>query len=120
MWNGNAWVNTGQFDNGFNHINGTDTGGFWAGAGWVGTSGRAVAVYSDQNTGQINYATWTAAGGWVVQADVAVPGMGTQRMHSVQIESCRPEQAHGGVLGHGRRSVGGDLQRCGLDGHQRR
>ncbi|HEY7759920.1 MAG TPA: DUF2341 domain-containing protein [Burkholderiales bacterium] len=85
-WNGAAWVNTGQFDSGLNHIPSADTGGFWAGAGWVGTTGRAVAVYSDSNTGQINYATWTAAGGWVVQVDVAVPGS-TARMRSVQLES---------------------------------
>jgi hypothetical protein len=89
-WTGSAWANVAERDSGFNHLfagGNADSGYFWGGVGWVGSSGKAVAMYSDADTGRINYATWTAAGGWAVQADVAVAGMGAATMRSVQLEA---------------------------------
>lgn len=84
-WNGSAWVNAAEIDSGFDHVVTDGTGQFWANAGWVGTSGEAVVVYSDSDTGVINWANWTATSGWTVQSDASAPGTGLLR--SVQIES---------------------------------
>nr|NIO42828.1 DUF4347 domain-containing protein [Burkholderiales bacterium] len=87
-WDGvtNTWLNAGQYDNNFNHINALDYGSFFVGVGWVGTSGEAVAVYSDADAGNVNWASWSSASGWTVQTDVNITGS-TSLMRSVQIKS---------------------------------
>ena len=44
--------------------------------GWVGTSGVAVCLFVDDDTGGLDWARWEAAGGWVVQSDEPVAGLG--------------------------------------------
>ena len=44
-----------------------------------------MCFYSDDNNAAIDWARWTAGGGWVIQGDVAVAGKGFTE--SVQIES---------------------------------
>ncbi|MFO7905365.1 MAG: DUF4347 domain-containing protein [Pirellulaceae bacterium] len=84
-WTGSAWTDPNEYDNYFPHAETADTGEFWAAAGWLGGSGEAVVVYSDDDSGAINWATWTSSSGWVVESDVAVTGAG--HLRSVQIES---------------------------------
>jgi hypothetical protein len=75
-----------------NHIeaaySGGNTGTAWTGVGWVGTSGEAVAVYSDPtgDQGVINWAKWDGAA-WAVQGDINIPGSATNLIRSVQIKS---------------------------------
>jgi hypothetical protein len=83
-WTGSAWVNAAEYDSQIRDVNDTATGDFAGAVGWVGTSGTAVAVYPDNQTGTIDWASWTAAGGWVLQTAVAVTGKGFTE--SVQIE----------------------------------
>ena len=45
----------------------------------------AVAVYADGQTGTLDWATWTAGAGWVLQSDAAIAGKGETR--SVQLLS---------------------------------
>ena len=72
-WSGSAWLNAAQYDDVSAGIANTDAGDLPAGVGWLGSSGVAVCVYAD-NSGTLDWARWTAAGGWVVQPDVAVAG----------------------------------------------
>jgi len=81
-WDGNAWFNAGTYDLQMHNTNDTAVADFKGGVGWVGVSGRAVCVYADDQTGTLDWASWTAAGGWVLQADVAVAGKGfTESVH---------------------------------------
>jgi len=84
MWTGSAWSDTGEYDATFPHVETDGTGEFWAGVGWVGATGEAVVVYSDADSGVINWGNWTEAGGWTIQPDAAAPGVGLLR--SVQLE----------------------------------
>ena len=83
-WTGSSWVNAGEYDSQTWDVNDTGTGDFAGAVGWVGTSGTAVAVYPDNQTGTLDWARWTAAGGWAVQTDVTISGKGYTE--SVQIE----------------------------------
>ena len=78
-WDGSAWQNVGEYDNGFPHILTDGFGEFWAGAGWVGTTGEAIAVYSDADAEALNWASWTAGTGWTIESDVTVTGTGLLR-----------------------------------------
>ncbi len=73
MWNGGSWINITAPSDGTGVNPGSGDAG--VAVGWVGTSGVAVAVYSS-TSGQIDWSRWSAGGGWVVQADEAVAGMG--------------------------------------------
>ncbi|NIU06024.1 MAG: DUF2341 domain-containing protein [Gammaproteobacteria bacterium] len=84
-WDGNAWQNVVEADTVFPHIETDGFGEFWAGVGWVGKSGEAVAVYSDADSGVINWANWKTGSGWTVQSDIAAAGVDLLR--SVQLES---------------------------------
>jgi hypothetical protein len=90
MWNGTGWQDFTPgigIDEGFLHTIGVDSGSYFAGVGWVGTSGEAVSIYSDDDTGKINWASWSSGSGWAVQTDVDIPGSTTNLMRSVQIKS---------------------------------
>ncbi len=75
-WTGFAWVNAGEYDSQTWNVNDTATGDFEGSVGWVGTTGVAVCVYSDNQTGTLDWARWTSGGGWSVQTDVAIAGSG--------------------------------------------
>ncbi|HEX6810987.1 MAG TPA: Ig-like domain-containing protein [Planctomycetota bacterium] len=75
-WTGSAWVNAGEYDAQIRDVDNTATGDFPAAVAWVGSSGTAVCVYADDETGTLDWVSWTAAGGWVVQSDVAIAGKG--------------------------------------------
>jgi len=82
MWNGGSWINLSAPSDGTGVNPGS--GDMGVAAGWVGTSGTAIAVYSS-SSGQVDWSRWSAGGGWVVQADIPVAGMGDTE--SVQMES---------------------------------
>ena len=85
-WTGSAWVNPGEYDSQTRDVNDLAPGDVVAAVGWLGTSGTAVAVYSDNDVDTIDWATWTAGGGWVLQADVTPAITGKGYTESVQIE----------------------------------
>ena len=85
-WTGSAWVNPGEYDSQTRDVNDNAPGDVVAAVGWLGTSGTAVAVYSDNDVDTIDWATWTSAGGWVLQPDVTPAITGKGYTESVQIE----------------------------------
>ena len=85
-WTGSAWVNPGEYDSQTRDVNDMAPGDVVAAVGWLGTSGTAVAVYSDNDVDTIDWATWTSAGGWVLQPDVTPSITGKGYTESVQIE----------------------------------
>ena len=85
-WTGSAWVNPGEYDSQTRDVNDNAPGDVVAAVGWLGTSGTAVAVYSDNDVDTIDWATWTAGGGWVLQPDVTPSITGKGYTESVQIE----------------------------------
>ena len=71
MWDGSNWINIIQFD-GTGTLDDRD-----AGVAWVGSSGVAVIIYKDNDTGaEIDWARWNLGAGWVLQTDVPVTGLG--------------------------------------------
>jgi hypothetical protein len=81
-WSGSAWVDGGEYDSQTRDVNDSGTGDFAGAVGWIGPSGTAIAIYPDNQTGTIDWATWTSGGGWVVQADEPIPGKGfTESVH---------------------------------------
>ena len=83
-WDGGSWNNPGEYDSQIRNVNDTATGDFPGGVGWLGCGGVAVAVYADNQTGTLDYATWTVAGGWQVRTDFTVSGKGYTE--SVQLQ----------------------------------
>jgi hypothetical protein len=75
-WDGAAWADAGEYDSQMRDVNDTATGDFVGCVGWVGTSGVAACVYPDNQTGTLDWARWTAGGGWAIQTDVAMAGKG--------------------------------------------
>ena len=43
---------------------------------WIGTTGVAVCVYTDDVAGTIDWYRWTTGGGWALQTDVSIAGKG--------------------------------------------
>jgi hypothetical protein len=84
VWNGTAWVDSGQYDTQILNVNDTATGDFQGAVGWVGTSGVAVCVYADNQTGTLDWARWNGTN-WSIQSGVAIAGKGNTE--SVFIES---------------------------------
>jgi hypothetical protein len=76
-WDGSAWVDAGQYDN---VVSDAIQLGSHASLAWVGTSGVAVCVYADADAGVLDWARWTAADGWSVEADVAIAGKNKTRV----------------------------------------
>ncbi|MEM7306291.1 MAG: IPT/TIG domain-containing protein [Planctomycetota bacterium] len=76
-WNGTGWVHSGEYDSQITDVNDTATGDFPGAVAWVGTSGVAICVFADDATGTLDWASWTAITGWVVQADVPIATKGT-------------------------------------------
>ena len=75
-WDGTTWLNGGEYDSQIIDVNDVAEGDFAGAVGWVGNTGVAVCVYPDDNTGAMDWARWTSAGGWVIQSDVTISGMG--------------------------------------------
>jgi uncharacterized repeat protein (TIGR01451 family) len=82
MWNGSTWINIEAPADGIGLDPGS--GDMAVAVGWVGTSGTAVAIYSNTG-GKIDWARWSPGAGWTVQTDVAIAGMGDTE--SVLIQS---------------------------------
>jgi hypothetical protein len=73
-WNGTAWVNGGQYDVSTTNLANTSDGDFPCMIGWLGTTGMALCVYADSDSGTLDWARWISGSGWAVQTDVPVPG----------------------------------------------
>lgn len=78
-WDGSAWQDVGEYDNDFAHVETDGFSEFWAGVGWAGRTGEAVAVYSDADSGVLNWASWTVDSGWTIESDFTVTGAGLLR-----------------------------------------
>ncbi len=76
VWDGTNWLNAGEYDSQTRDVNHTAQGDMPGAVGWVGTSGVAVCVYSDNAPARIDWKRWTAAGGWTNQTHVGVSGKG--------------------------------------------
>ena len=77
----------GEYDADIRNVLGT--GDVAGGLAWVGTSGVAVCVYPNRVAGTLDWARWTAGGGWVVQTDVVIAGKG--ETESILCRSLRTE-----------------------------
>ncbi len=67
-WTGDAWVNERKYDL---NIRG-GPGDAPVAVAWQ-TAERAICVYADLDSSELNWATWTAADGWDVQPDAQMP-----------------------------------------------
>jgi parallel beta-helix repeat protein len=76
VWDGVGWVNAGQYDTFSPDLASTGPGDLSAAVGWVGVTGVAVCLFSDDDTGGLDWARWDSVGGWVVQPDEPVAGFG--------------------------------------------
>ena len=76
-WDGAAWQNTVELDSQILDVNDMGSSDFSGEVAWLGTTGTAVCVYPDNQSGTLDWATWTAGGGWVLGADLVVTGKGT-------------------------------------------
>ena len=82
-WDGTSWVDGVQADGQIRDV--TVSGDVAGGVAWLGSSGTAVCVYSDNQTGALDWATWTSGGGWTIETDFAISGKGFTE--SVQLDS---------------------------------
>ncbi len=76
-WDGTAWQDSIQIDAQILDVNDTGQSDSPGEVAWVGDTGMAVCIYPDDEAATLDWATWTSAGGWVLGADLAVPGKGT-------------------------------------------
>ena len=109
-WDGSAWVDAGQYDPQIWNVNSLALGEFQGAVGWIGTTGQAVCVYSDDQQGTIDWASWTAGGGWAIQPDVIVPGMSF--LESVELARIPGRDALMAVI----QAAGGELYVATYDG----
>jgi hypothetical protein len=77
VWTGTAWSDVDRLETGTNVSQGALAGDVGIAVGWVGSTGVAIAIYADDDSGKIDWGRWTSAGGWAVQTDVAIAGKGT-------------------------------------------
>lgn len=77
MWNGTAWQDVVEIDSQTLDVNDMGMSDFPGEVAWVGSSGEAVVVYADNQSGTIDWATWSDGSGWSLGADVSIPGKGT-------------------------------------------
>ncbi|MCG6926034.1 MAG: DUF2341 domain-containing protein [Acidobacteria bacterium] len=96
VWTGAAWVNVGELDTTFPHWDSLGDGPFWASVAWLGQSGTAVIVASDEESppppapgdSDMAWYTWTSGAGWTTQTDLTVPGISAaNHIRSLQAES---------------------------------
>ena len=90
IWNGTAWQDVGELVNDVPHWENDPDGPFYAAAGWVGTSGKAVVTWSDFTAGELGWASWNGGPGWVVEPDEVV-GAATNHLRSFHVESFEDE-----------------------------
>lgn len=76
-WDGTAWQDLIQIDAQILDVNDMGQSDSPGELAWIGETGVAVCVYPDEEADTLDWATWTSAGGWVLGADLAVPGKGT-------------------------------------------
>jgi len=82
-WDGGQWLDVGEYDSQIHDVNDGAQGDLLGGVVWAGTS--AVAIYPDDQQGTLDWASWNAGDGWVVQTPLAVAGKGYTE--SVQLTS---------------------------------
>jgi len=73
-WSGSGWVHASELDAQIRDSNGAQTGDSPGAVAWLGTTGQAVCVYSDDAGGALDWASWSASVGWELRADVPVAG----------------------------------------------
>jgi hypothetical protein len=81
-WSGSTWIAATELDAQTRNWDDKAQGRFPCAAGWHG--GEAVVVYADE-AGQLSWGRWDAAGGWILQPDLAVAGVGA--LESVRMAS---------------------------------
>ncbi len=67
MWDGDAWIEASEHDRSIRGGNGDEV----AVVSWSNEN-EAICVYADEETGVLDWARWSPAQGWEVQADVPV------------------------------------------------
>ena len=86
-WDGDSWVHAVELDSQIRNSNDTATGDFQGAVGWVGSTGQAICVYSDDQTGTIDWASWSGSVGWEQRGDITISGKGaTDSVVLVQYE----------------------------------
>jgi parallel beta-helix repeat protein len=76
-WNGAAWADAAKLEIGAGVSSGASQGDLGVAAGWVGSGGTAIAVYSDDLAGALDWGRWTAGTGWSLEPAFAIAGKGT-------------------------------------------
>ena len=74
-WDGAAWQDDAEVEPQTRNVTGTGTGDFPCAVAWVGTLGQAVCMYADDNTGNIDWASWNGTS-WSLRTDVPISGKG--------------------------------------------
>ena len=74
-WDGDTWVGAKEYDSQIRNINNKAEGDFPAAVGWVGASSEAVCVYSDDQTGKLDWYNWKS-GDWKAGGDLSIAGKG--------------------------------------------
>lgn len=76
-WTGGGWVDAAEYDSQIRDINDMAQGDFPASVAWLGSSDKAVCVYSDDSTEKIDWYTWTlGTQNWQHQNSASVPNKG--------------------------------------------
>ncbi len=76
-WNGSAWIDAAKLEIGTGVSTGAQQGDLGVAVGWVGTSGTAIAVYSDELSGALDWGRWTGGSGWSLEPAFVIAGKGT-------------------------------------------
>ncbi len=86
IWNGSAWVDPTEVDSQINDVDDDALGDFVGAIAWAGVD-EVVAVYPDNQNGQLDWASWTPTGTWTLEPDEAVAGKGfTESVVIVRLE----------------------------------
>lgn len=84
-WDGKTkWDGAKEYDGQTRDVNDTATGDFPGAVAWRGASKQAIVVYADNDSGKIDYGTWTKDD-WVIEKDEPVAGKGLTE--SVELRS---------------------------------
>lgn len=76
MWDGDQWIHAGEHDSQIIDVNDNAPGDVGGDVAWLGTTGTAVAIYPDEQSGTLDWFTGTESGGWIQQSPIPVNGKG--------------------------------------------
>jgi len=69
-WTGSGWVGADDYDTQIRKVDEQAHGDFTAAVAWVGSSGKAVCAYADDDKGKISWSSWS--GSWTLGSDVGL------------------------------------------------